>query len=226
MSTLLIKYATRSRPHRMFAVLDSIFNNAENPKDIILLLTWDKDDKSTYNPTVIAKMKPYLEKYNIKLSVGDRVSKVEAFNRDIDTVKNWDYLLHLTDFTEICQKGFDTDIQKEYELLSGSTGMTSLNLQSINGDGRTHHHITLIPYSFYKNHGFLYNPKLKANFDREELEFRCGTTSYSRLFTAFPKVYRYIHPKWLYYNPDNLLIDNASQWKQDLETFESLTNEH
>jgi hypothetical protein len=215
-SKLLIKYATRSRPDRMFAIIDSVFNNADNPKDICLLLSLDHNDTLIYNKPVLSRLEPYLKKYNIKAFFGKRSSKIQAFNRDIEQIEGWKYLLHLTDFTEISSKGFDTRILNN---MGRYTSNYSASFESLNSNGHHTNRIHLISKSCYESFGFIYNPKLKANFEEEELEHRVAK---NMLRIEDIKIHRYVHPKWLYLNYDKLLVENIKHWKEDLETLEEL----
>lgn len=213
-NTLLIKYATRSRPERMFAIINSVFNNADKPQNICLLLTLDSDDNSVYNKSVLSRLEPYLKEYNIKAYLGSRSTKIEAFNRDIEKVENWTYLLHVTDFTEICVKGFDTILKNFWS----KEGGRSVIFDSINSNGKHTNQLHLICRDTYNIHRYLYHPDLKANFEEEELKSRLK-------FDILPiglKIHRYVHPKWLYFSPDQLLIENIQYWKEDLQTLERL----
>ncbi len=215
---LLIKYATRSRPERMFAIIKALFENADSPDNFTLLLTWDQDDLSTYNKAILTRLKPYFEPCSIRLVASKPTTKIDAFNRDIDQIADWKYILHITDFTEIYSKGFDTTIINHMK-----KGRGFLSYLSANSDGNNHHRLNVISRKVYDKFGFLYNPKLKSNFEEEELIHRC--LSKTEVDHCLEPIHRYVHPRWLYFSPDALLVKNIMHWQEDLETFEKLTYE-
>lgn len=217
-TTLLIKYASRARPERLQTVVESVFNNADNPDNIIMVLSLDKDDTLTYTAKTLQFLKPFIEKGYIKCYLNDKTTKVNAFNRDIDKVEEWAYLLHLTDFTEICCKGFDTKIQSVFNT---HQGLGLAIFPSANHDGKHFNNIHVIKRTTYDQYGFLYHPDLIANFEEQELESRMKKTTLSSVFNDRP-LHRYVHPKWLYYHADALLTENVLHWKQDLQTIERL----
>ena len=214
MSKLLIKYASRSRPDRVLAVVDSVFKHATMPERICLLLSLDSDDKTVYNKEFLTKLKPYIEKYDVQLFFSPRTTKIGAYNRDIEKVSNWSYLLHITDFTEICFKGFD-----EWILESMNTHI-SFHYSS-NTNGKYKHKIPVVPKVYYDEIGYLYNPKLKANFSYKEIKNR----DFGHPSVSIP-MFKYYHPRWLYFSPDQLHLHNIRFWKQDLETLERIKNEN
>jgi hypothetical protein len=215
---LLIKYATRSRPNRMLQVIDSVFKNASTPNQICLLLSLDSDDESVYNEHVISQLKPYMEKYNMKVYFGERTTKIGAINRDIDKITDWEYLMPITDFTEICQKSFDLNILNALHIAD----LTMLD--SINTNGRKHHQIPIIKKRDYDSYGYLYNPNLNSNFEIEELLIRFYDDDYI-VRNISNKMYRFVHPRWMYLSHDGLHVENLSSWKQDLHTLEKVKND-
>lgn len=212
---LLIKYATRTRPNRMLSIINSILSNSIIPNNISICISLDSDDKIVLEKSTLDKLQTILKasKVNIRVFVSPRSTKVEAINRDVEKMGDWDYVLPITDYTEINTKGFDTlilDNVKENEVTF---------LSSINDNGIEKHFIPVIPKKLYDKNGFIYNPQLKANFLTEELERRFeGSINITETLC----IHRYIHPEWLYFDSDTLLLENLKNWKEDLETIEAL----
>lgn len=217
---ILIKYASRSRPQRMFCVLDSIFNNITNPKQVTVLLTLDSNDNSVFSKENIDRLQKIMRKHeNLRVFTSQQTTKVDAFNRDIDKIKDWDFLLHVTDFTEICVKGFDDKI-----MIMNNFGLPPFTqFKSVNSNGSNEHYMTLITRDRYKQDKYLYNPKFKSNYYADELVQKSELAEGTIYFDGF---HRYVHPKWLYYRPDHQLVNNLLNWKQDLETLEKIMATH
>lgn len=214
MSRLLIKYASRQRSSRLFKVIDTIIKNVEKHEDIILLLSFDKDDLSIYNHATLAKLKLYLEKYNVKVYFSERTTKSNALNRDIEKIDGWEKVLFVTDFTEIRKKGFE-------QIILSKTDQISM-FKSNNSNGLQHHYLYSFSKDIFDTLGYIYNPNLSSNFLYEEIHL------------AFPKYYfsnekevlhDYVSPKWGYYRADALMIENQKEWKNDLQFIEELKHE-
>ena len=106
---LLIKYPCRSRFSMLKKNLKQLNNNIINPETKILL-SIDKDDKSIYEKDKLLQIKPYIN--NVKVMLSNSNNKINSLNRDLDSL-NWDFVLFVTDYTEIIKKGFDDWILKQ-----------------------------------------------------------------------------------------------------------------
>lgn len=218
MSKLLIKYASRERPQRLFKVIDLIFKNVENKDDVILLLSFDKDDVSIYNQETLNKIKVYLENYNIKVYFSERTTKSNAFNRDIEKVDGWDRILFITDFTEIRKKGFEQILLSKKDKIS--------MFKSNNSNGLQYHFLYCFSKELIHSSAFMFepifNPNLSNNFLYEEIHLRFNKSFFSK---EKESIHYYVHPKWGYYKTDSLLIENQKEWKNDLQYLEELKHE-
>ena len=219
MGKLLIKYASKSRPKRMLLVLNSILKNINNPKNVVIVLSITKTDNLTYNKQVISQIQALQAKHkNIRVFTSNSSSKIEAYNKDIESIEDWDYLLPVSDYTEICLKGFDTAIIDYFKnkFIPGLTPTDMHLFKSVNSNGKNLHYLPVLIRTQYEQRGFLYNPLLKANYQLDEL-----LLNYNKKETPV-SFHRYVHPKWLYFNPDQQLTANILFWKKDLATFEKL----
>jgi len=214
MSRLLIKYASRQRESRVFNVIENLLKNVEKAEDIILLLSFDKDDMSIYNQTTLSKLKVYLQQYNVKVYFSERTTKSNALNRDIEKVEGWERVLFLTDFTEIRKKGFDQIVLSKSDKIS--------MFKSNNSNGLEHYYLYSFSKELYDSSEYIFNPNLSANFLYEELHVRFNKSFFSKEKEI---IHDYVNPKWGYYKADNLMIENQKEWKNDLQYLEELRHE-
>ncbi len=211
---LLIKYACRSRPESLFKIITSVFNHAKDHEHIRLLISIDKDDTMIYNKVTLLRLKYLLKRFPISLYFGDHTDKVDSINRDIDRVKDWDLLLHITDFTPITRDRFDTIIKR-----SCSKRRVTL-LPSANHINNKHHYIPVVGRHFYDHYTYVYNPLLNANFCLDELSLRASKDDALKVIDH-PPVHLYLHPRFGYGAPDDLLISNSWSWREDLHIIEN-----
>ena len=104
---LLIKYACRGRFNMLEKNLKEIKKNIKLP-DTKILLSLDLDDNKIFNKSRLNELKPNLE--NVKVMISNSHNKIHALNRDLESL-DWDYVLFITDYTEIFRYGFGMDIE-------------------------------------------------------------------------------------------------------------------
>lgn len=214
MSRLLIKYASRERPNRVFSVLDRIIKNIDKKEDVIILISFDNDDFSIYNQPVLMKLKTYLENYNVRVYFSERTTKSNALNRDIEKIEVWEKLIFITDFTEIRKKGFDQIILSKDEKIS--------MFKSNNSNGLDYNILYSFSKEVYDSSEYIFNPNLSSNFLKEELHLRFPKSFFSN---EKEHLHDYVNPKWGYYKEDSLMIENQKEWKNDLQYLEELKHE-
>src|SRR5688572_4117200 len=99
---ILVKLASRSRPLKFTRALQNIKNMSQGPYKI--LVSADRDDKTMNNRGMIRHVS--LQK-NVEMYFGDHQTKVEAINRDMDKVSDWDILVNFSDDFQIVTRGWD-----------------------------------------------------------------------------------------------------------------------
>ena len=162
------------------------------------MLSIDKDDESIYTNEKLLEIKPYIN--NVKVMLSNSYNKINSLNRDLDSL-DWDYVLFVTDYTEIIKKGFDDWILKQ---IKDSTNYpaekTALKIGSKNNNGIDKNYVYVVPYSFYSANKYVFNPVLMGNYHYELLEkelkkeYQLITDSISQ-----NAIHKYVHPKWGYY---------------------------
>ena len=101
---ILVKFPTRSRPHKALSRLDELFSYAEKPENIRVLISYDADDPSMNQEWV----KNALSKYGATLIRGTSENKIHAVNRDMEISGDWDIGVLLSDDMVCQQTGWDT----------------------------------------------------------------------------------------------------------------------
>jgi hypothetical protein len=115
-SKILIKFASRSRPEKCLHCLDNIYDYIEDKENYLILLSSDQDDDTMYNKHFIREIKKRIDKgYRINLKFGTSKSKVDAINRDIKLIKEWDIIINHSDDMLFEKHGFDNIIRSHFE---------------------------------------------------------------------------------------------------------------
>lgn len=154
---ILFKLPSRSRPYRVFEVLDATINNlvGENFK---FLLSLDEDDDTMNNDEVIKKLEDYP---NMKIVWGSSDSKIHAVNRDLDEYdEDWDIVVLLSDDMVPVVNGFDNKIREAFEKhfpdLDGVTWFS---------DGYQKNRLNtlcILGKKYYDRFGYIYHPDYKS----------------------------------------------------------------
>lgn len=91
--SILIKFATRSRPTQFIRAMRNILQTTVTPYKV--MVTCDEDDRLMNT----SQIKSYVESRfkTAEMRFGRRVSKVEAINRDMDQSGDWEVLINFSD---------------------------------------------------------------------------------------------------------------------------------
>ena len=152
---ILIKFASRSRPWKFFNCIKNIFDH-QTENSITILASLDDDDETMNTP----KIRDWFARYNKKgiVSVyGKSKNKIDAINRDMHMVSDWDILINFSDDMLFIKKGFDRDIMDAFEN----------NFPDM--DGVLHYHdghnykdelmtMSIMGRKYYDRFGFIYHP--------------------------------------------------------------------
>jgi len=157
---ILFKFPSRSRPDRLFEVLDATLENIVDKTNFNFLLTLDENDDETNNDTVVSKLNSYP---NMDLIFGLSESKVHAVNRDLDRYnKSWDILVLLSDDMVPVSKGFDETIRQKFQ-----THFPDLDGVLWFNDGFQKNKLNtlcILGKKYYKRFNYIYNPSYKSLF--------------------------------------------------------------
>jgi len=210
---LLIKIPTRERPHKLFKTLDTLQNLSSKENPLHFLITCDSDDISMNNIHVINRLKSYP---NLSFSFNNNLSKVEAYNRDLE-LYDFDILLAASDDLEPVVKNYDKIIVetmlKNFPDLDGVLNFSDGHV------GAACNTYPIVGKNFYKKFNYLYHPSYKSLFANEEL------TLVSRLlgkeFTSNTVILRHNHPVWGLGDWDNLYYRNEALKEHDRAIFKA-----
>ncbi len=112
--SLLLKYATRNRPKLFLETLENITNTIST-KEYQILVSLDKDDSATLASEVLEKAYQFP---NVKIKIGEPISKVAAINRDFEHANPWTWCVTMSDDIKFIQSGWDgkmlNDIRGEW----------------------------------------------------------------------------------------------------------------
>lgn len=149
---ILYNFATRSRPEKCFRCIDNILGLARH-NEFVIVLTVDLDDPSMCNDVVIERLKGYSDK--VMPVWGTSLSKIDAINKNVYCVPEWDVLINESDDMVFLKEGFDLVIieafEKYFPNLDGFLHINDGNqnrLATMSIEGR----------KFYDRFGFVYHP--------------------------------------------------------------------
>ena len=205
---ILFKFPSRSRPEKFFAALDNIIENALND-DYLIVCSLDSDDATMNNQKVFDKIITYEDKVTAIFSKS--LNKVDAVNRNIGTILNWDILCLHSDDMVFTKKGFDLDIINSMQRIFADTdGILHFP------DG--HANETLITYpiigrKYFERFGYIYNPIYNSLFcDNEQMEVAQKLGKYAYIDEH---IFEHRHPVWGFGQYDEQLKRTQKFWDRD-----------
>ena len=150
---ILYKLASRSRPEKFFKCLSNIGAKAKR-SDYIILASLDINDRSMFTESEINRLD--LEP-NLVYVFGKSKNKIDAINRDIERIKEWDILVNTSDDMLFIEEGFDLHIIGDFEndfdkVLHYNDGYQRDNCMTLSIMGR--------PY--YNRFGYVYHPSYES----------------------------------------------------------------
>lgn len=208
---ILVKFPSRSRPAKFLQVLSDYVSKAHNNEDIIYLISIDLND-ATMTKEVIEKA--YSLHKNVVVIQGVSRNKIEACNRDLHLVKDWDVLVLASD-DMICQvSGWDDQIRNDMALNFGDLdgvlyypdGYTQLNTMCIMGR------------AYYNRFNYIYNPDYNSLFCDDE--FMQVSRFLKREYKSDLVLFRHEHPVWKGEQYDPLMQRNESFYAVDKRIYE------
>lgn len=183
---ILIKLATRSRPNKFVKVLQNIKQTTVG--DYRLLISADSDDKTMNNPQMLRYLKSYPKAV---IYFGNHNCKIEAINRDVEKIHDWDILVNMSDDFQIITRAWDNIIRQRVQ----SKWPGSLDFFAHFSDGYVHDRlptISIMGRTYYERDGYIYHPSYKS--------FSCDAEAWYVAMARgchcyFPdKLFRHNHP--------------------------------
>lgn len=211
---LLIKIPSRSRPERLTRILVECGRLWSGDRNVRILVSADHDD-----PTMAEYDPPFISGMPIVVKYGDRVSKVEAINRDIDAMPwKWDVVLNLADDMGPVVQDFDRIILQHM-----ATEFPDTNGCLWFSDGRpSGERICEVPVmgrTYWEQHGrVIYRPEYRSYFCDDE--WTAVAINEGKLVKVPGPMFRHDHPMYPGAPPyDPLLRHNQAHKQGDRHLF-------
>ncbi len=211
---ILYKFPSRSRPDKMFVCLDNIISLARH-EDYIILLTLDLNDASVFNNEVINRLEGYGKKVVTIFGLSD--NKVNAINKGMEYVNDWDICIVMADDMEFKVEGFDLKIIELFNKYFPDTdGFLHLPDGKVNERLPT---MCIIGRKLYDYFGYLYNPIYHSVYcDNEQFDVVKILKKY-----IYVPVYLFTHNhyRWKLREMDDLdkINDNTEMYRIDGEIY-------
>jgi len=210
MLKILYKLATRSRKEKAVKAIENIIEF--NPKGAFaILLSIDTDDES---------MKDFqYDSEAVIIKRGLSKNKIDAINRDMDTIENeyaWDILVNFSDDMEITSSEFSNVLRSVFD--------TNLDFFLHLPDGHQNERIptmSIMGNTYYKRFKFIYHPSYQSVWcDNEAMEVAKMLDKWiyfpQHLFTHNHPVHLGIAFDEQYQKTESLLVHS-----QDFQNFEA-----
>ena len=209
---ILVKFPTLNRPTQFFDTLYKYYKMAKNIDKMKFVITIDESDYSMNNEKVLNGLKTYP---NIEYHIGVSKSKIDAINRDLDKINNWDILLLASDDMVPQIVGYDeiirNDMKKYYSDLDGilwyNDGHQKNNLNTL----------SILGKKYFDRFNYIYYPEYKSEWADNEFT-RVGNLLKKQTYID-NVIIEHQHPNWGYGNYDNIHKDNVLNSNYDQQIF-------
>ena len=201
---ILFKFTTRSRPDLFKRGMDSIINNCIS-ENYQILVSIDIDDVTMND---IEKL--YEGNSKVFFCRGTSTGKINAINRDLDKITDWDILVNMSDDMVFTKKGFDAIIRESFDNIDQCLHFP---------DGNTTAIITMsvLGRAFFNRFGYIYHPDYISLFcDNEQTEVAKKIGAYK---FVNDRIFDHLHPAWAKAAHDEQYAHTESFWGQDEATF-------
>ena len=161
---ILFKFATKSRPLLFERGIQSIIDNCTN-SNYVILVSIDSDDEETK-----AHVKDKYYK-NTFIKEGTSISKIDAINRDVELIKDWDILVNMSDDMVFTKRGFDNIIRSAMSEAIDGRSWSDKCLHFPDGNRNDLITMSVLGREFYDRFGYIYHPDYISLYcDNEQTE--------------------------------------------------------
>jgi hypothetical protein len=215
---ILFHLPTRSRPEKAKACIENIHASCVSD-DYIILVTADRDDVSMNGFASI-----FLHDKKVVVAYGDSKSKIEACNRDIELVKDWDILVNTSDdmwFESLA----DDQIRRAFKEMRTVNGYPYSFVDNLDqlihfNDGNQKGNVctlSIMGRPYYDAQGYVYHPDYKSLWcDAEETEKAYMLGKYRYMGDSLV-IFHHLHPAWgkAQYDDQYRKTEDRSMWDHD-----------
>jgi autotransporter strand-loop-strand O-heptosyltransferase len=157
---LLFNFASRSRPERLKNVIINLIDNLEDLVNFKILISIDDDDELTNNTFFLKSLIPHEYSNNVFIFSSPRKDKIDAINRDVNKISDWDILVNCSDDFEFILYGFDNLIRDKFnELYDDLDGCLHFS-DGVHFDNLCTH--SVIGKKYYERFNYVFHPKYKS----------------------------------------------------------------
>jgi len=209
---LLIKFPTRNRKTKFLTTLRKYYNFLSKKNDVTFLITIDEDDLEMNNDFVNEILNTY---DNLIYFYGDSKTKIEAVNKDLDKIKDWDIVLLASDDMIPVAKGYDDIIINEMKTNFPDTdGVLWFN----DGyQGNKLNTLSILGKKYFERFGYIYYPEYKSVWCDNEFMSVANILGKQKYFDNI--IIKHEHPDWGFGNRDQIHNINFKNESSDKLVF-------
>lgn len=187
---ILFKFASRSRPQKFLSCIKNIQENIHSD-NYHILGTFDLDDLTMNNETVISKLK---EIKNFTYIFGHSKNKINAINRDMDLINEWDILICFSDDMLFVCKNFDEMIRNDFKnYFPELDGVLHYNDSKQGANCMT---MSIMGRKYYELDNFIYDPNFESLWcDVVAQEVAMKRNKYKYMGDEVV-LFNHLHPSW------------------------------
>lgn len=192
---ILMKVTSRGRPNVLLNTVSEYVKKANNTIKMVWCFSFDDDDKTVSNLLISEIYK--LVGRRVLIAKGNSKSKIEAINKDVDSVQEWmgagdsnvwDILLNISDDQIPIVQGYDDIIRNTMPLdLDASLWFSDGWQPRINTQ-------EIIGYNYYKRFGYIYNPIYKSFYCDNESTI--VAKNLGKQIRSNKCIIKHFHPGW------------------------------
>ena len=167
MFKILFKFATRNRPQKFMSVINELSSRLTDYENVIILVSIDDDDITMNTDEIKNFILNHPKNKIIKLFSSNLKGKINATNRDIERISDWDILMNIADDFEFPKENIDGLIRNYMmEYYPDLDGVLHFPDGIQNQSLCTH---PVMGRKYYDRFGFVFNPIYKSFYCDDEL---------------------------------------------------------
>jgi hypothetical protein len=210
---LLVKFPTRGRKDKFFSTLNLYYEYCEDIDNTEFLISIDSDDNEMNNEEVVNRINSYK---NIKVVIGNSLSKIDAVNRDLNGFeKEWDILLLASDDMIPQVKGYDKIIKDN--MLFNYPDTDGILWFNDGFQGNRLNTLCILGKKYYKRFNYIYNPEYRSCWS--DNEFMVVGNLLKRQSYIDQVIIKHEHPDWGYGKNDFVHQKNVSDFNYDYNIY-------
>lgn len=114
MKNILVKIPTRERPDIFMNVLRKYVQTTTHPDFVHYLISVDEDDETMNDPSMATILGQITGPKNLTYIIGRSKNKIDAINRDVESIQGWDILVNGADDMIPIVNGWDEVLREKF----------------------------------------------------------------------------------------------------------------